>query len=254
VTEEQRAGLVVAHFEELKAKYLGVTLVPPPDGSLAYVVKGPLWFTANYAGGPEKIECEYHVEIMLPPGYPDSHPVVREIGGAIENSFHVNPDGTLCLGAPFAVRKKFTDHPTLIGFVEECVVPFLYSYEHKKKYGKLPFGELSHGSQGILEHYLDLFEVKSCMAALGLVRVIADIDYRGHRECPCGSGQKLRNCHGKQLQEIMRYQSNNEFLMDYVMLLGAILKNGQRVSRMSLSKAVAKIVDLSEFEKRGFLA
>jgi uncharacterized Rmd1/YagE family protein len=52
----------------------------------------------------------------------------------------------------------------------------------------------------------------------------------------------------------MRYQSNNEFLMDYVMLLGAILKNGQRVSRMSLSKAVAKIVDLSEFEKRGFLA
>lgn len=251
MTEEHKVDLIRAHFEELSAKYTDLVLVPPSDDSRIYVVRGMLRFTVAYEGEPEKIECGYQIDLVLSPEYPERHPVVIEVGGRVDKDFHTNSNGSLCLGAPLAVRKTFANRPTLIGFVEDCVVPFFYSYEFKKKYGKLPFGELSHGDLGIVENYRDIFDVKDDFGVLGLVKILADNCYRGHLTCPCGSGHKLRHCHGSQLRNLIQYQSQNEFLMDYVIVLTSILKSGRPIPKMLLSKIVAKNVELPELEKKG---
>lgn len=250
MTSEAPLDLIRSHCEELTAKYTGLMF----DISAGeYVVKGFLRFSASAkeVGIPEVFQGDYQIAISIPRDYPKSYPCVREVGGKIDTGFHINPDGTLCLGAPIAIRKTFDKNPTLIGFVESCLIPFLYSYEYKLKYGKLPFGELSHGDLGIVEHYRSSFNVADDYALLGLLKILADESYRGHLECPCGSKQRLRNCHGEQLLDLKPHQSQNAFLMDYVTVMGTVLKNGTPIPRAVLSKVVAKNVDLSRLEKNG---
>ena len=51
--------------------------------------------------------------------------------------------GNFCLGAPIEVRRRFAGHKNLLRFIEDQVIPYLFSYSYKRDYGKLPFGELS---------------------------------------------------------------------------------------------------------------
>ncbi len=71
-------------------------------------------------------------------------PKVQETSNRIPTDFHHYQDDTLCPGAPIAVRQKFKKEPTLVGFVNNCVIPYLYSFSYKSKFGKMPFGELPH--------------------------------------------------------------------------------------------------------------
>lgn len=190
------------------------------DGEGSWLVEGLLTFSAEYSG--QLIEDEYSIEIVLPEEYPDRLPKARETGNRIPLSFHRYSDGSLCLGAPLAVKKKFAERPTLSGFVINCVVPYLYSYSYVCRYGELPYGELSHGGQGILEFYQDLFALKDVMALLGLVKILADDNYRGHVKCPCGSGKRLRSCHGTTLLEIKELQPAAAFLAEYVYMVNAL--------------------------------
>lgn len=61
-------------------------------------------------------------------------------------SVHHNPDGTLCLEAPLTVHEVFRANETLINFVDNLLVPYLYIHSYYLKYGKLPFGEHAHGA------------------------------------------------------------------------------------------------------------
>ena len=251
VTEKERLRLVQAHAEELEQKYSGLIL-SMPDGSLKNIaVQGILRFTATYEEVKDKIAGEYQVDIRIPEQYPDKPPVAKEIEGKVEKSFHVNPDGTLCLGAPLAVRKAFAKCPTLIGFVENCLIPFFFSYEYKKKNGILPYGELSHGADGILEHYQELFDVNDDLAVLGLLRILTDNDYRGHHDCPCGHGTRLRNCHGEQLRKLFQYQNQSEFLNDYAQVMIAINRKKIQVPKNTLSKMMTKYLNVAELERKG---
>ena len=65
--------------------------------------------------------------------------------------------------------------------------------------------------EGILEYYKELFSVQDGWQVLGLLKILADDNYKGHTLCPCGSGQKLRNCHGNLLREIKEYQKPADF-------------------------------------------
>ena len=79
----------------------------------------------------------------------------------------------------------------------------------------MPFGELSHGVEGILEYYQELFDLSAGEKVVGLLRILTDSDYRGHLPCPCGSNIILRKCHGGILREVSALQSADEFFVDY---------------------------------------
>jgi len=232
-----RNNSLQAHFSELQKKYPGLKLLVDERG--LQTIKGKLKFSATYEN--VTIDDEYDIEIELPDDYPEYPPKAKEIGERITKEFHVNPDGTLCLGAPLKVRMKYNDKPDLLGFVENVLIDFLYSFSYKEKFGKLPFGELPHGGEGIVEYYCDLFKVKDRMFVLNILLILCENKYRGHHNCPCGSGRKIRECHGEQIFELMKHQKPDDFLDDYFQVLSAMKSmQGIEIPNSLLSEKLLK--------------
>lgn len=176
-------------------------------------VQGDLHFSASFSGC--QIDDQYSIKMVIPENYSALLPKVHETTNRIPRDFHHYQDDSLCLGIPIAVRYKFQKDPTLVGFVCNCVIPYLYSFSYKTKFGKLPFGELSHGALGIFEYYKDLFDVQDHRRIIKLIQILAENNYQGHARCPCGSGKRIRACHGKLLLEIQKVQLPAEFRSDH---------------------------------------
>lgn len=201
-----KQGLIIDQFDELRSSYPELSL-QNEDG--VWSVQGLLVFSAEYTG--QRIDDEYSVRILLPSDYPDRVPKAFETAGRIPKDFHKFQDGSLCLGEPPAVKRTFLIEPSLLGYVKNCLLPHLYSYSYKCKYGGLPFGELPHDPVGLIEHYLELFHLENERSLIGLIAILAHENYRGHVLCPCGSGKRLRSCHGGQLLEILKLKSPGFF-------------------------------------------
>ncbi|WP_031482027.1 SEC-C domain-containing protein [Maridesulfovibrio frigidus] len=204
--------LIKVQFDELVAVHKRLSL--KQDAGELFQVVGDIGFSSTVGG--VSIKDRYQIEIHIPLEYPDHLPVVREVGGRISKDFHINPDGTLCLAAEIEVKRRFVKRPTLKHFIEDLVIPFLFQHSFFAKYGKMPFGELSHGAKGTTEFYCDFFEVEDEVTALVLLKVIAENNYRGHHQCPCGSGRLLRKCHGAKLLELMTLKPHSYFFFEYV--------------------------------------
>ncbi|MCK4356750.1 hypothetical protein KAW44_06690, partial [Candidatus Bipolaricaulota bacterium] len=85
--------------------------------------------------------------------------------------------------------------PTLVGFAEECLVPYLYSISHKLQRGAFPFGELEHGKPGVISDYLDLFGLKSRAQVLRVLELLGMKKRLANKKpCPCGCGKRLGAC------------------------------------------------------------
>jgi len=180
-------------LDPLLQTYPGLSVRPNADDSL--LISGQLRFRATSTGN-EEIADSYNVELRVPRIFPRQLPAVREVGQRIARSFHTNPDGTLCLGAPIRLRMMLGRSPTLRRFVEKCLVPFLYGWSYKEKYGAFPFEELAHGNSGIIQDLKRLFNTDDKNVCLKLL-LLASMPRRkaNKRICPCGSGLKVGRCH-----------------------------------------------------------
>lgn len=205
------ADLLEEQMQAVREKFPDLRLEKAGDGQ--FVVRGNLHFRVLH--GDREVLDEYDVEISIQANYPDDVPIVRETGGRIPEDFHTFPGNrVLCLGAPLIVKMEFADHRTLVDFIYKQVVPFLFSHSYNRQYGEMPYGELPHGVPGILQSYKELFGVKDDIAALGLLKILADDNYRGHVPCPCGTGLPLRKCHGPQLLKVKPHQRVEQFRGD----------------------------------------
>jgi len=85
---------------------------------------------------------------------------------------------------------------SLVGFVERCVIPYLYRYSYLKMYGEAPFEDLEHGPSGIAEDLRLLLGLKRESEVLPFVRLLAMRKRHANKErCPCGSGSRFGRCH-----------------------------------------------------------
>lgn len=168
-----------------------------PSRGPAKILKGTFSFSAAPRGG-KKITDSYQVEIIIPAAFPRVLPSVKETGGKIprDGKYHVNLDETLCLGSPLRLFHKISIKPTLVGFAEHCLVPYLYAVSNKLQNGEeFSFGELAHGEKGIIEDYLEIFrfktrsQVDNALILLGTKRRIAN-----KQPCPCKCGRRLGGC------------------------------------------------------------
>jgi len=224
--DDGKRELIMQHFEELQNMFSGLQLKEDADGK--FIVAGNISFTASHDG--KAIKDDYDIEMSIPDDYPQNPPTVKETSNKIPKNKdnHVYPsNGTLCFGAPLAVKRTFAQERNLLWFVKEQVVRFLFSHSYKREYGTMPFGELAHGPEGILEYYRELFSVHDNWHVLGLLKILADNNYRGHTLCPCGSGQKLRNCHGNLLREIKEYQKPADFLTEHLSIFNFLNGNNK---------------------------
>ena len=168
-----------------------------PFSSAGVRLRGKFRFMADVSGRDE-IEDFYKLEIVVPEKFPRALPKVNETGGKIprDGNFHVNPDGTLCLGSPLRLLRKVYSAPSLTGFADKCLVPYLYAVSYKLRHGgDFAFGELAHGDQGILDDYSVLIglqekhQIIQAMRLLGIKKRIAN-----KKPCPCGCGKRLGRC------------------------------------------------------------
>jgi len=175
--------------------YPGMSTAPYSDFGLC--LRGIFRFKAGVSDG-EKIEDCYKLEIIVPGKFPRALPKVKEIGDKIpkDGNFHINPDGTLCLGSPLSLLKKIYIFQNLNGFINKCLVPYLYAVSLKlRNGGSFVFGELAHGDQGIVDDYSELLgltnrsQIAQAFHLLGVKKRVAN-----KRPCPCGCRKKLGAC------------------------------------------------------------
>lgn len=180
------------------------------------IVSGMLPFEAS-SDGLETIRESFEIELIIPHGFPDAVPRVKEIGGRIGADYeHRNPGGTLCLAVPVEQRRVFFEQSTLLGFVNRLVIPYLYGYCFWKKHGRHPFDEAAHGYEGILRHYVDTLGLCDDLATLAVICFLFEHGYRGHHECPCGSGLRVRACHGPALRALHEHHTPQTLRNDFV--------------------------------------
>jgi len=169
-----------------------------PDSYYPLVLQGYFDFTACNNSGVV-ISDSYHIRINVPKSFPNILPQVKELDNKIlrDGKHHVNEDDdTLCLGSPLRLLYLISKQPSLIGFAEKCLVPYLYGISHKRMFGCFPkHGELDHGNRGLLNDYMELFKLSTPN------QVIKALNYLGTKKrhankynCPCGCGIRLGRC------------------------------------------------------------
>lgn len=143
-----------------------------------------------------EVDC-FEVEIELPHDYPSIVPKVREVIGKVERTAdHHCSEGVLCLFAPGERWKYWPPGKNLVDFLAGPVRSFFIGYLEFRKTGRWPFGQWSHGGQGILEAYTEMWKTRTSSEVATLLRVLSSRRPPWRRECSCGSGDRFGKCHG----------------------------------------------------------
>lgn len=158
------------------------------------------------------IEDYFDIEVIIDKTN-ENPPIVFE-KRRIEKFHHRFTDGSLCLGIPmeisvFLKKNRFS----IIKYFEYYIIPYLYGFLYYEKYSIMPFGERSHGLQGYLEYFRDIFGLSNEVKTKEfLIYLMNNTEYRGHHICPCGSGKKIRDCHKDVLFHY--YNEKNEVVLN----------------------------------------
>lgn len=175
--------------------YPKMTLAPYRGG--ATVIEGVFDFGATAIPHGDVVDS-YELRLSVPQSFPKHVPSVTETGGRIPRlqNNHVNSDGTICLGSTLQLLLRIATAPTLPGFAQTCLIPYLYAMTLKLKYKKpFVFGELPHGTAGELEDYKSILEVpteeqvRMALDCLALNKRLAN-----KLPCPCKCGRRLGKC------------------------------------------------------------
>ncbi len=186
---------VLEHWElpEFLSRHPSLRLRPSADDSV--VLAGKLPFIADGPGG-QRIKDEYHVRVKVPRRFPASIPSVWETAGRIPSDFHKLTDGSLCLGAPTTIKLQIYRHPSLLGFVEHCLIPYLYGHSYFEQHQKMPFGELEHGAKGLRQDLAALYGTADHRTVQAFVQLTAMKRRLANKQaCPCASGTRVGRCH-----------------------------------------------------------
>lgn len=171
-----------------------------PGGAKAVVLSGELRIRAT---GPDDvlIEDSYAIEIRVPRTYPSgSFPQVFETAGRIRHDYHHLADGSLCLAAPTRLRLVALRTPRIDDFIEEMVVPYLYGHSYFERFGRMPFGELAHGQDGLAQDLIAMLAMPSETKAARLILALSMRRRHANKlPCPCGSGRRLGRCHSREV-------------------------------------------------------
>jgi hypothetical protein len=186
--------------DELLRKYPELRLQPTKRDET--IIAGSLEFSAQ-TRGQKLISDRYEISISVPSDYPRTTPAVRETAMRIPRDFHKLDSGHLCLGSPTRLRLILAETPSLLSFVERCVIPYLYGYSIVESGGVLPFGELSHGTRGLRDDLAAMLGVDDDLVLLGFVRLLAKKKREANKlPCACGSGVRLGRCHNRKLNTL----------------------------------------------------
>lgn len=220
-------GIENHHIEMIKRKYPDFEIVKREND---YVLFGEI--VLNHVFNGVRMTGKFNLEIVVPRNFPSAFPTVKELSKCIDKNYsHRYKNGQFCLASNLELKMFFSQDTDICSFIEKYVIPYLYTYRFYEEYGVYPYGERSHGIMGDLEYLKDLFEVDNWRQVMDIVLFVAKSTYRGHLLCPCGSGKRIRNCHGVLIKKVMNAELQEEcrvILLEIEKEYVRKVKNGER--------------------------
>ena len=103
------------------------------------------------------------------------------------------------MGSSLRLLQLLNKNPTLEGFVEYCLIPYVYGVSLKIQDGeRLVFGELAHGEKGIIDEYEKIFAIKGKESIKQVLKMLSMKKRIANKQlCPCGCKNQLRKCSKK---------------------------------------------------------
>ncbi len=214
--------IVIDQMTEVQARHPNLELLRYSSGKLQ--IRGGVGFSIKH--GVHIIEDCFQLALDIPDDYPASPPFVYDTENKIPKDFgHFMEAGNFCLGAPVEVRRRFAQHRNLLCFIEDQIIPYLFTYSYKRDHGTPPFGERSHGTIGLIQYYNEFFET-SAIASMKLLKCLADDFAPPMMACPCGGGRKLQDCHGSKLTELRPHLSPKQFEIELLKMIRLLRAKG----------------------------
>lgn len=127
---------------------------------------------------------------------------VFETGGRVPRipARHINDGGSACVALPEDIVVATGGEPmALSAFLDGPVRSYFLAQAVFEREGRWPFGERGHGDEGRREFYFELLGTGDLAVAARYLVVLAAPKLHRQWFCPCGSGEKLRRCHGDHL-------------------------------------------------------
>jgi len=137
----------------------------------------------------------------------------RRINGHFHHIY--SDDKALCLATPTELKLAFLKNPSIEFVLEHFINPYLLGFLYFQTHKEMPFGERSHGKKGIIEYYEELFNLEKSQQVKPFLEYIrSNRVFRGHADCPCGSGIIIRKCHLNLMQWV--YSPENTALRERI--------------------------------------
>lgn len=144
------------------------------------------------------VRDDFLIRIVIPETFPKDIPTVYELEDRFPKTidYHTYLDESLCLGSKMSLKKRIKETATLEGFIHSCVVPYFYAIAlYLQGKDRFVFGELSHGLVGIIQDYMEVFELSSINQVINLLEILSLKSKLGNKkECPCGCMRIVTKC------------------------------------------------------------
>jgi hypothetical protein len=180
---------------EIETKYQDLTVGAV---SSQIVIRGA--FPVLHEG---KVLDRYQIELQ----WSDSDreiPILRETGGRIPwiADRHMSQGGLGCLFVPEEWLLRPREERTLTQYLDGPVRNYFLWQSLFEGGESPPWKERSHGVPGLIEAYGDLVGMQDEQAIRSCLVLLSKDTIKGHWECPCGSGQRLRHCHLQHVRDL----------------------------------------------------
>jgi hypothetical protein len=146
----------------------------------------------------------YTVQLFVPKEYPAREPILickpDEVPWKIDRHVY-EKNGVACLCSRSETRIHWPWGSDITVFLTKLIHPFFIGQFYYDTHGSWPpTGERSHGKEGILETFRELLSDLGSPSETQIERFLQLLarknEPKGHESCPCGSGKRLRDCHG----------------------------------------------------------
>ena len=222
---EKEKAEVEAYFPELRFAV---------ENDLVYV-RGS--FAVIFEG---QVLDRYLVELQLARNHPTGLPTVRETGGRIPHYLdrHINTvDGTACVLIPDERWRLWPVGASLLKFLTGPLHSFFLAQTMIEEGEPWPYGQWAHGAKGVFQYYRELLMTSDLRVMTTYLDYLASKKVKGHWDCPCKSGKKLRHCHFGQIKDLRDKISRKDAEKSLTMLKAA----GTSAIEMTEAKPAASI-------------
>lgn len=177
------------------------------DKEYIYALGDYIVSDGHHNDGPIKT---FSILLAVPRSFPREEPVVLETSEFIPRiaDRHMYPDGRCCTCVwPEWLAK--TSSCSIEAFCNGPLNDFFVSQVYFEAKGCWPFGERSHGAEGIAEAINNVLGLSlNLQQAIDYSQVLSAKALKGHWSCPCGSQKRLRDCCQEQVRSLHRRTSS----------------------------------------------